>query len=69
MNELNHRFQNSWAIKLPWAEFIMGVDVKVIQVKCKVCIGKAKYFLTCPSWIIYGNMLIKGRPQLHLWVW
>jgi hypothetical protein len=30
MYELNRHFQNSWAIKLPWVESIMGVDGKVI---------------------------------------
>jgi hypothetical protein len=29
MYELNCHFQNSWAIKLPWAKSIMGVDGKV----------------------------------------
>jgi hypothetical protein len=29
MNELNRHFQDSWATKLPWAEFIVGVDGKV----------------------------------------
>jgi hypothetical protein len=38
MYEMNCRFQNSWGTKLPWAESIMGVDGKITQVKCKMCI-------------------------------
>ncbi len=29
MNELNRHFQDSWATKLPWAKFVVGVDGKV----------------------------------------
>jgi hypothetical protein len=29
MYEMNHRFQDSWVAKLPWVEFIVGVDGKV----------------------------------------
>ncbi len=38
MYEMNHHFQNSWVAKLPWIEFVMVVDGKVTQIKCKVCI-------------------------------
>jgi len=38
MYEMNCRFQNSWGTKLPWTESIMGVDGKITQVKCKMCI-------------------------------
>ncbi len=34
--ELNHHFQDSWVVKLPWAESIVGVKGKAIEVKCKV---------------------------------
>jgi len=37
MYELNHRFQNSWATKFPYAKFVVDVDGKVTHVKCKVC--------------------------------
>jgi hypothetical protein len=45
---MNRRFQNSWVAKLPWAKSIMGVDGKVTQVKCKVCIvieGRNKFLV------------------------
>jgi hypothetical protein len=42
MYELNHRFQNSWAIKFPCAKFVVDVDGKVTHVKCKVCNVKGR---------------------------
>ncbi len=36
--EMNRRFQNSWVAKLPWAKFVVCVDGKITQVKCKACI-------------------------------
>jgi hypothetical protein len=35
--ELNRHFQDSWAAKLPWAEAVVGVDGRIMQVRCKVC--------------------------------
>ncbi len=37
INDLNRRFQDSWVVKLLWAESIMGVKGKTTEVKCKVC--------------------------------
>ncbi len=34
---MNHRFQDTWATKLPYVKFVVGVDGKVHHVKCKVC--------------------------------
>jgi hypothetical protein len=34
--ELNCHFQDSWAIKLPWVESVVGTKGKVTQVKCKL---------------------------------
>jgi hypothetical protein len=30
-------FQDTWAAKLPWVEYVVGADGKVHQVQCKVC--------------------------------
>lgn len=30
-------FQDIWVAKLPWAEVMMGPNVKLSMVKCKVC--------------------------------
>jgi len=35
--EHNKHFLNTWAMKFPWAEFVMGYDDKVVQIWCKVC--------------------------------
>ncbi len=35
--ELNMHFQANWAIKLPWAKFVLGFDGKVVQMECKIC--------------------------------
>jgi hypothetical protein len=69
MYELNHHFQDLWVAKLPWAKFVVNVDGKVTKVNGKFVVswkGKIKFW--CPSWILYGNMLVEGRPQLYLWV-
>jgi transposase len=34
---MKHHFQDTWVAKLPWVEYVVGVDGKVHQVKCKVC--------------------------------
>jgi hypothetical protein len=34
---MNKQFQDIWAIKLPWVEFVMCSNGKVVQVWCKVC--------------------------------
>jgi hypothetical protein len=34
--ELNCCFQESWVTKLPWENFVIAVDGKLTQVKCKV---------------------------------
>jgi hypothetical protein len=34
---MNRHFQNTWVVKLPWAESIMGSNGKVVQVQSKVC--------------------------------
>jgi hypothetical protein len=33
---MNKHFQDTWAIKLPWAESFMDSNGKVVQVQCKV---------------------------------
>jgi hypothetical protein len=33
---MNRHFQDIWAVKLHWAESIMGSNGKVVQVQCKV---------------------------------
>jgi hypothetical protein len=46
--ELNMHFQANWAIKLPWAKFVLGFDGKVVQMECKICKwieGKDKLFV------------------------
>ncbi len=35
--ELNCHFQDSWATRLPWEKFVVGVEGKVTQVKCNAC--------------------------------
>jgi hypothetical protein len=35
--ELNIHFQNNWAMKLLWVEFVLGSNGKVIQMRCKIC--------------------------------
>jgi hypothetical protein len=35
--ERSRMFQDIWAVKLPWAESILGADGKVHQVRCLVC--------------------------------
>jgi len=37
MCDLNHCFQNAKVTKLPWVEFIVGVNERVHKEKCKVC--------------------------------
>jgi hypothetical protein len=34
---MNKHFQDTWAIKFPWAKSVMGSNDKVVQVRCKVC--------------------------------
>ncbi len=35
--ELNRKFQDSWAAKLPWAESVSSEDGLVTHVSCKIC--------------------------------
>ncbi len=35
--EMNMHFEDTSAVKLPWAESIIGSNDKVVQVQCKVC--------------------------------
>lgn len=35
--EMNMHFQANWAIKLPWAKFVLGFDGKIFQTECKIC--------------------------------
>ncbi len=37
MYEVNCHFQDPWATKLFWVEYVVGVDGKITQVKCKMC--------------------------------
>jgi len=37
MYDLNHCFQNANVTKLLWVKFIVGANVRVYKVNCKVC--------------------------------
>jgi hypothetical protein len=34
---MNMHFQDTWVVKFPWAKFVLGSNVKVVQIQCKVC--------------------------------
>jgi hypothetical protein len=34
--EVSRHFQDSWAVKLPWTEAVMGTDGRITQVQCKI---------------------------------
>ncbi len=45
---MNKHSQNSWVIKLPWAEFVLCFNGKVVQDHCKLCSlidGKYKFLI------------------------
>jgi hypothetical protein len=35
--ELNHKFQDVWATKLPWAKNVLNEDGLITHVPCKIC--------------------------------
>jgi hypothetical protein len=37
VHEINHKFQDVWATKLPWAKNVLNEDGLITHVRCKIC--------------------------------
>jgi hypothetical protein len=64
--ELNRMFQDIWTTKLPWEKAMMGLNVKLSMVKCKVyTFIKKKTSCFSQNLMAYRNMLDNERLMLQ----